>query len=388
MNVKLLKAYQEIFGNTTPFVIRSPGRVNVIGEHTDYNDGFVFPIAIDQATWITASPRNDSKILAYSLNFKELRDIDIDDHTPPEKITWPEYLRGVGHAFKETFKKPLLGFNAVIHSDVPMGAGLSSSASFELAIAKTLSHVNHIPWDKIQMARLCQKAENEWVGVHCGIMDQLICAIAEKDHASLIDCRDFSSQPALLPQNTVIIILDTDTRRGLVASAYNERRSQCESAADLLGINALRDISYEQLLQKESLLDPIVFKRAKHVVSENERTLRALEAMRNQDSALLGALLYQSHQSLDQDYEVTNESLNVMVECAIATPGCYGARMTGAGFGGCAVALVEKNMADNFKETVAKRYEERTGLVPSIYVTNASEGCACIEDVTLFSDLL
>ena len=376
MHDKLLENYQTIFGHAPTGMIRSPGRVNIIGEHTDYNDGFVFPIAIDHATHIAFSPRQDTTIIAHSLNFNKKIEIDLNDDTPPGKITWREYIRAVVQVFKNTFKQTLHGFNAVIYSDVPMGAGLSSSASFELAIAKVLSEVNHIPWDKARIARLCQKAENTWVGVNCGIMDQLICAIAEKNHASLIDCRDLSSQLAPLPDNTVIIILDTDTRRGLVASAYNERRQQCETAAKTLGINALRDISYEHLLQQSALLDPLVFRRAKHVVSENERVLRAMQAMRDQDPVLLGVLLYQSHQSLDQDYEVTNEALNIMVECAMATEGCYGARMTGAGFGGCAIALVNKEFADSFKQTVAGCYEERTGLVPAIYMTSANDGCS------------
>lgn len=375
MQNKLLETYKTIFGNSPNFLIRSPGRVNIIGEHTDYNDGFVFPIAIDQATFIAFAPREDNQIIAHSLNFDESIEIDTNDDTAPTKITWREYIRGVVHVFKNAFQQPIHGFNAVIGSDVPMGAGLSSSASFELAIARALSQTNHIPWDKTQMARLCQKAENQWVGVNCGIMDQLICAIAEKDRASLIDCRDFSVQSAPLPNNTVIIILDTDTRRGLVTSAYNERRSQCEAAATALDITALRDISLEDLIQKQFLLDPLVFKRARHVVSENERVLMAVKAMQNQNAEQLGKLLYQSHQSLAQDYEVTNEALNIMVECAMLTPGCYGARMTGAGFGGCAVALVDKDFVGSFTETVTKLYEERTGLVPAIYVTQANEGC-------------
>lgn len=375
MNNKLLRLHQELFNEPPKALIRSPGRVNIIGEHTDYNNGFVFPIAIDQATWLAFSPRDDNSISAYSLNFDETVTIDISNDSPPEKITWVEYIRGVVQAFKKQFQQNLRGFNATIYSDVPMGAGLSSSASFELAIARALSQANDIPWDKVQMARLCQTAENEWVGVNCGIMDQLICAIAEKDHASLIDCRDFSAEIAPLPNNTVIVILDTDTRRGLVSSAYNERRRQCEEAAKALGIKALRDISYAALIQQKSFLDPLVFKRTRHVVSENERVLQALQAMRDQDPALVGALLYQSHQSLDQDYEVTNEYLNIMVECAMSTEGCYGARMTGAGFGGCAIALVHKDSTDTFKETVAQCYEAQTGLVPAIYVTSANEGC-------------
>lgn len=375
MRQKLLTAYQKTFSKPAQSLIKSPGRVNIIGEHTDYNDGFVLPMALDEATWIALSPRDDQKISAYSLNFDAHENIDIEQLDKPTTILWPEYIKGVIEIFKDTYPQTLHGFDAVICSDIPMGAGLSSSASFELAIAKALSHVNQIKWDKTHMAILCQRAENEWIGVNCGIMDQLICSVAEKNHASMIDCRHLSFESAPLPHDSAIVIMDTTTRRGLVDSAYNERRKQCEKASKALGITALRDITYTELCQKESALDPLVFKRAKHVVSENERVAKALEAMRMQNSKQLGQLLKASHKSLNEDYEVTNDALNTIVNCAINTNGCFGARMTGAGFGGCAVALVEKHATLEFKHTVSHEYQQKTGLTPQIYLTQASEGC-------------
>ena len=379
MKDTIIASFRETFSTEPDFVVRSPGRVNLIGEHTDYNDGFVFPMALEQATWLACSARDDHHIVIHSINYQERKKIDMQNLQRSDETTWDEYIKGVVNVLQQQQQKPLFGFNAMLISDVPMGAGLSSSASFELGIACALCAANDIAWNKVAMATLCQQAENQWVGVNCGIMDQLICSIGEKGCAVMIDCRDLSYQSAPLPKNTKVVILDTSTRRGLVESAYNERREQCETAAKVLGIPALRDISLDTLLEKQQLLDEVVFRRARHVVSENERVQQALRAMHQQDTVALGELLKASHHSLAQDYEVTNNALNAIVDCANAIDGCYGARMTGAGFGGCAVALVDSDHIDAFIKTLNQQYTDKTGLTASVYVTTATQGC-CLAD--------
>ena len=257
-------------------------------------------------------------------------------------------------------------------SDVPIGAGLSSSAALELATARAFAAVSGIDWDAGAMARLAQLAENRWVGVNCGIMDQMISAAGEEGHAVLIDCRSLKTRPVPLPRGTVVVILDTATRRGLVDSAYNERRRQCEAAAAFFGVPALRDVAQGAFERAAGELDETTARRARHVVCENARTLVAAEAMRAGSPAALGALMNASHASLRDDFEVSSPALDAMVEIARAQRGCHGARMTGAGFGGCAVALVDRAHSADFVRDVAAEYERRTGLSPQIYVTGAS----------------
>ena len=228
------------------------------------------------------------------------------------------------------------------------------------------------------MALLGQKTENQWVGVNSGIMDQLISAVGEKDHAVLIDCRSLETQSFPLPKDTVVVIMDTGTRRGLVDSAYNERRSQCEEAVKFFGVRALRDVSLSQLEARAKELSELTYKRAKHVISENERTLEAAEAMKKGDALLLGGLMNASHESLRDDFEVSSDALNVIVECALGQDGCYGARMTGAGFGGCAVALVEADKAEAFVKAVSQGYQSKTNKEPQIYVCQAVEGASTV----------
>lgn len=375
MRAKVSKAFFSLFGEMPNTIIRSPARVNIIGEHTDYNDGFVLPMALNEATWIAMTPRSDNRVCAYSVNFSQQANLDLSNLEKSKDPIWPEYIKGIANTWLSKKKQSLNGFNAAIYSDIPMGAGLSSSASFGLGIARAFCDANNITWDTVEMAKLTQASENNWVGVNCGIMDQLICAIAKKDHASLIDCRALTYKEVPLPDNTVIIIMDTSTRRGLVDSAYNERRKQCEQAAKVLNIPSLRDITLDALRERKDDLDPIVFKRAHHVASENQRVLQAVDAMQDQDPYILGELLSDSHKSLDKDFEVTNDALNIIVSCANTTPGCYGARMTGAGFGGCALALVSKGETMLFKQTVTRKFYELTGLHPAIYITCAGDGC-------------
>jgi galactokinase len=380
----ILRAFGEHFDGAPSVVVRAPGRVNLIGEHTDYNDGFVLPLAIERAVWIALRPRNDRAVRVWSADFDQWAELELDDldHGSPE---WSEYLRGTAWALDQAGHR-VQGWEGTLGSDVPIGAGLSSSAALELATARAFAAVSGLAWDPTDMARLAQLAENEWVGVNCGIMDQMISASGRQDHAILIDCRSLETRPVPLPTGTVMVILDTATRRGLVGSAYNERRARCEAAASHFGVAALRDVTPEQLEARAAELDETTSRRARHVVTENARTLAAAEAMVASDAERLGRLMDASHQSLRDDFEVSSQELDAMVEIARAQPGCRGARMTGAGFGGCAVALVDDRASARFVAGVSAAYRERTGLDSQIYVTGASPGAAVVEVEALTGD--
>jgi galactokinase len=365
--------FKHRFGVPPTFVVRAPGRVNLIGEHTDYNDGFVLPMAIDRATWIALRPRSDGHVVLHSLDHDETIEFSVNDLRKDAKH-WGEYPKGVAWALREA-GHVLRGWEGVVACNVPMGAGLSSSASFELAAARAFAAVSGFAWDAVAIARLCQRAENRWVGVNCGIMDQMISAAGRAGHTLLIDCRSLATQLVLLPAGTVVVVLDTATRRGLVDSAYNERRAQCEAAARFFGVKALRDVKPKQFAAQADQLDEVTRRRARHVISENERTLRAAET---RDAVELGQLMNASHDSLRDDFEVTNKELNVMVECARPAEGCFGARMTGAGFGGCAVALVRADVAEKFGNAVAGSYHKATGLTPKVYVCQPSNGAKVV----------
>ncbi len=376
LKTRVVDAFKARFGSSPTVVVRAPGRVNMIGEHTDYNDGFVFPMAIDRAAWIALRPRTDSRVEATSLDFNETKSFDLTTlEKGPE--SWIEYLKGTAWALKDA-GFDLKGWEGVVTGDVPLGAGLSSSASIEMATARAFAAVSGLDWKPAPMALLGQKAENKWVGVNCGIMDQLISAAGVEGMALLIDCRSLDCQPVPLPKGTVVVVLDTATRRGLVDSAYNERRSQCEAAAKHFGVKVLRDVTSQQLAARAAELDPMTLKRARHVITENERTVAAADAMRGNDATKLGYLMNESHESLRYDFDVCNDGLNVMVDCARKAPGCYGARMTGAGFGGCAVALVAADRADAFVKQVEAEYKKATGLEPKVYVCNATNGAEVV----------
>lgn len=372
MKENIARAFRTHFDASPELIVRSPGRVNLIGEHTDYNDGFVFPMAIERASWIALRPRRDRKVILHSLEHDEVLELDLDGFRR-ENMSWREYPKGVAHVLQQAGHR-LTGWEGIGCCDVPMGAGLSSSASFELAVARAFTEVAGVAWDGRAMALACQKAENEWVGVQCGIMDQLISALGREGHALFVDCRSLDVVPAALPPGTAVLILDTATRRGLVESAYNERRAQCRQAAGHFGVTALRDVSTEQFTARADELDAVIRRRARHVVFENQRTCDALAAMQRGDAAALGTLMDESHASLRDDFEVTNEALNTMVALVSREPGCFGARMTGAGFGGCAVALVEAERAEELARRAGGAYEKATGKKPALYVSAPAEG--------------
>jgi galactokinase len=373
LRAAVVSEFESRFGGSPTWLARAPGRVNLIGEHTDYNDGFVLPMAIDRAVWIALRPREDRHVSVYSMDFAEQRDFDLVQ-LGQSTGGWIEYLRGMAWALQKSCR--LRGWEGVTVGDVPIGAGLSSSAAMELATARAFAALCDLPWDARQMALLAQRAENQWVGVNCGIMDQMISAAGEPGHALLIDCRSLEGTSVPLPPDCAVVILDTDTRRGLVDSAYNERRRQCEEAAAHFGVPALRDVTPEMLEADGAALEPSTRRRARHVVTENARTLQAAQALARGDGAQAGRLMNESHESLRDDFQVSRKELDSIVSLAQAQPGCHGARMTGAGFGGCAVALVDRSVAADFASHVASAYREAVRLEPRVYVCSASSGAS------------
>lgn len=368
------QAFQATFHEPPAFVIRAPGRVNLIGEHTDYNDGFVLPMAIDRAVWIALRPRADRRVLVHSLDLGLVADFELDSLTRGEG-GWSEYLKGVAHELQINSYQ-LRGWEGVMTGNVPRGAGLSSSAAVEMATALAFASISGFEWDALRIARIGQLAESDWVGVKCGIMDQAVSAAAKAGHAFFLDCRTLEYEHIPLPKDVAVVIMDTSTRRGLVDSAYNERRAQCEKAAWFFGVKALRDVSVERLSVEGGAMEEIVLKRARHIVTENARVLLAVDAMRAGDASTLGRLFNESHASLRDDFEVTNDALNWMVEIAQSQSVCFGARMTGAGFGGCAVAVVRREQAGAFAEAVSAQYRARSGKEAGIFVCEASGGAS------------
>jgi galactokinase len=336
-------------------------------------------MAIDRAIWIALRPRQDGEVCIHSLDFDETTRFALHSLRNTNE-DWGEYLKGVAWALQEE-GYGLRGWEGVLAGDIPRGAGLSSSAALELATARAFAAVSDLPWDAAKMAKLCQRAENDWVGMRCGIMDQMISAAGGAGHALLIDCRSLETNLVPLPPETAVVVLDTGTRRGLVDSAYNERRRRCEAAARFFGVPALRDVSVEQFEARSGELDEVTRRRARHVITENARTLQAAEAMQGNDPARMGRLMNGSHTSLRDDFEVSSRELDAMASCARLEDGCYGARMTGAGFGGCAVALVRAEATDTFASNVADFYQTATDIAPNIYVCAAADGAMVVTDV-------
>jgi len=373
----LLAAFQQRFGSAPACLVRAPGRVNLIGEHTDYNDGFVLPMAIDQAVWIALRPRPDRRVRLDSLDYPEPAEFELD-RLEKGPDGWAEYVKGMAWALQSAGHS-LSGWEGVVSGDVPRGSGLSSSAAVELACGRAFAAVSGLEWDPAGMARLAQQAENRWVGVNCGIMDQMVSAAARAGHALFLDCRSLVYQHIPLPAGVAVVILDTSTRRGLVDSAYNERRAQCEAAARFFGVPALRDVDPETFQARAAGLDEITRRRARHIVSENARVLQAVQAMRAGDAVTLGQCLDASHASLRDDFEVSNAALDAIVTIARGQPGCLGARMTGAGFGGCAIALVQSRAAAGFPDAVAADYQRQTGLTPVISLSRPCDGAGLVD---------
>jgi galactokinase len=367
MQDALLAEFTARHGRPAQGLVRAPGRVNLIGEHTDYSEGFVLPMAIEPGVWIAFASLDRPAVELHSATLGAQGRLDLTQLGAPLG-GWLEYLRGVAGVLAARGHR-LMGWQGEVASDLPVGSGLSSSAAFELALAHVFLALEGTRLDPAALALLAQEAENRWVGVQCGIMDQLACSAGRQGSALLIDCRSLDLRPVPIPAEAVVAILDTGTRRSLHGSAYNERRAQCEAGARHFGHAVLRDVSPEAFERRAGELEPVVRRRCRHVLAENTRTLEAADALEAGDLARVGALMVQSHASLRDDFEVSSPALDAMVEAALAAEGCFGARMTGAGFGGCAVALVRRDAAQTFAESVAGRYCRATGHEPAVFVS-------------------
>jgi galactokinase len=375
-------AFARLFGGAPQIVVRAPGRVNLIGEHTDYNDGFVLPVAIDRQVLVAAAPRPDRAVHLYAMDFQAQVSFSLDDIRHDEQQRWSNYQRGVAWVLQEE-GLDLVGLEAVITSDVPIASGLSSSAAIEVSMATTWQLLSGFELDPARLALLCQRAENQFVGANCGIMDQFISVLGRRDHALLIDCRSLDYRLVPLPPGVAIVVADTMKRRGLVDSEYNARRRECEEGARLLGehlpgVRALRDVTPQQFAEHAQKLPPVIRRRCRHVISENARVEGAVAALGAGDVAAFGELMVASHRSLRDDYQVSCWELDVMVEAALRMKGVHGSRMTGAGFGGCTVSLVADEAVEAFGQGVQAAYEAQTGRRPQIYVSLPSQGASKI----------
>ncbi len=378
-NVKT--AFQQVLGYEASHVIQAPGRVNLIGEHTDYNDGFVLPCAINYQTVVAASKREDQCVRVVSVDYGN----EVDEFDLTQEITfqqdkmWANYIRGVvkcllarGYQFS--------GADISVSGNVPQGAGLSSSAALEVVIGQTFKTLFNLEITQAEIALNGQQAENEFVGCNCGIMDQMISAEGRKNHAMLLDCRSLETQAVSMPEDMAVVIINSNKKRGLVDSEYNTRRQQCEEAARIFGVKALRDVTIEQFEKRVDELEEVVAKRARHVITENDRTVEAADALRTKDMKRMGQLMAESHASMRDDFEITVKEVDTLVEIVKEVIGEQGGvRMTGGGFGGCIVALVPPALVDEVKSAVEAKYEAATGLKESIYVCQAEDGAGLVE---------
>ena len=381
---KLVDDFKKTFNDDGKVdVFFSPGRVNLIGEHTDYNGGFVFPCALDFGTYGVAKKRSDNKFIVYSQNFEKLGIIEftLDDLKYEKKDNWANYVKGVIKAFIDAGYEIKTGFDLLILGTIPNGAGLSSSASLELLISVILKDFSNLSIDMIDMVKLSQKAENQFIGVNCGIMDQFAIGMGKENNAILLDCNTLKYEYAPISLNGAsVVIANTNKKRGLADSKYNERRASCEAAVKELnkhGINIkyLGELAVKEFEKvKHFIQDKEQLKRATHAVTENERTKEAVEKLNAGDIKGFGELMNKSHISLRDDYEVTGKELDSLVEAAWNAPGVIGSRMTGAGFGGCTVSIVKDEDIDKFIEVVGKEYFDKTGLKADFYVAKIGDG--------------
>lgn len=372
------RAFREQFG-PSPLVAVAPGRVNLIGEHTDYNEGFVLPVAIDRYVALAFAPNEDRALRGLSLDYGDRCSIRIGRF---QQGGWTAYVSSVTKVLEEDGLS-LPGMDFVIRGDLPRGAGLASSAALELAVARALHEISETSWDGRRAAILCQHAESELVGLRCGVMDQMAASISRAGSAMLLDCRSLETDYVPIPDGVAIVILDTGTRRDLSASAYNERRASCDAAVSAARLHdpevtALRDVSLEELEGLRADMDEKTYRRARHVIEENTRTLALAQALRAADARLIGELMAGSHESLRSLYEVSSPALDRMVAQAVHHPACLGARMTGAGFGGCAVALVEAESVDAFVRDVGEGYRRGTAEPGAVYSCRPAGGVALI----------
>jgi len=384
---KLGKIFNEKFTNTSLVkgAFSAPGRVNLIGEHTDYNEGFVLPMAIEREIIMLGQLRNDRLVQVFDLAYKAETKFSLDNLFPSKKDTWANYLMGVVDEIQKT-GYILQGANIIFISNIPQKAGLSSSAALEIVTALTMAELNLLKIEPVKMARLCQQAENNFVGVACGIMDQYVSRLGRKDNVLFIDCR--TNNYELIPfrdSNYQIVICDSKIRRDLINSEYNKRREECKKATEFFThrfghkVQALRDVTIEEFKQYQEQLPETIARRARHVILENDRVQASKKAIEAGDYITFGQLMIESHQSLKVDYEVSCEELDLLVDLALKQEGVLGARMTGAGFGGCTVNLLKREKVNIFKKTIQKEYKRITGIIPDIYITIPADGAKVLK---------
>lgn len=370
--------FNEKFHRTSTLNVYAPGRVNIIGEHTDYNDGFVMPCAINYGTAISGDKRDDGVFHVYAADLDQWDEFSLLQEIVPAQEKWTGYVRGVVKFIQQRCPEFQQGANLVICGNVPLSAGLSSSASLEVAVGKFCQQLGNLPLTHTEIALIGQQAENQFVGANCGNMDQLISALGQADHLLMIDCRSLETTPTPVPPDVAVMIVNSHVKHDLVNGEYNTRRQQCESAAAFFGVKALRDVSLDTFKKREqelTALDAEIAKRARHVISENERVLQAVTALQQGDLNRLGELMYQSHQSMRDDFEITVPEIDYLVELAeVAIGNSGGARMTGGGFGGCIVAVAPIEKVEAVRQIIADNYEKTTGLKEDFYVCTASQG--------------
>lgn len=372
------KKFTEHYGYNAEQTVFAPGRVNIIGEHTDYNDGFVMPCAINYGMAVSFAKRNDSIWRVYAIDINEQDEFDLSQDFTQSEHKWANYVRGVVKYIQEKCPEFKQGADLVMTSDVPMSSGLSSSAALEISIGKTCQVLGNLPLSLAQIALIGQKAENKFVGANCGNMDQLTSALGQKDHLIMIDCRSLEITPTPVPQGYSIAIINSNVKHDLVTGEYNSRRQECEQAAKFFGVKALRDVTPEQFHARENELkaeSELAYKRAKHVVYEDQRVLDAVEALKANDMVKLGQLMGESHDSMRDDFEITIPEIDYLVELAqVAIGKNGGARMTGGGFGGCIVCLVPNEKVEALRQLIADNYEKQTGIKETFYLCTASDG--------------
>lgn len=371
----LARKFQGRFGDS-PRIFAAPGRVNLIGEHTDYNDGFVMPCALGFTTRVAISPRADRSINLHSEDFPDVQQFSLDRLPASRLDSWADYLIGVLVQLQRTGSLSQ-GANVLVSGEVPVAAGLSSSAALEVASALAFMDLNGIVMPLPQVAKMCQRAENTFVGANCGIMDQFVSCLGKGGHALFLDCRSLDYRLVPIPEDVRIVICNTMVKHKHAGGEYNQRRAECEEGVRLLArsnpeIRALRDATLEQVQRSD--LPPVIARRCEHVIQENARVVEGREALEAGDLARFGNLMRESHRSLRDLFEVSSSELDLMVSLAEKMPGCWGARMTGGGFGGCTVNLVKASEATSFAERIAKVYQEETGVHPDVYVCSAADG--------------
>jgi len=376
-------AFRAEFGKVPVALTRAPGRVNVIGEHVDYNDGFVMPAALNLEACLAFAPRDDGRVRVHAVSYRATEEFDLAALSGKGQLSWIDYVAGPAWALQARGAS-LRGFDAALASSVPVASGLSSSAAVEIAAMRTFVALSHLDLTGVEMAQTAQRAENEYVGVSCGIMDQFISVLGQSGHVLLIDCRSLEYEPVPVPDSVSLVVADTTASRALAGSAYDERVAECGAGLAALRrqwpeIASWRDVQWDQVTGPRSPLTGKPQLRARHVVSEIARTRQAAELLRSGDVAGVGRLMQASHASLRDDYEVSSRALDAMVEIMASQVHCLGARLTGAGFGGCAVAWVKAGCEAGLMETIREQFPRRTSLRPQVYASRIADGASVVD---------